>query len=890
MSALLDRLQGALGDSYAIERELGGGGMSRVFVAHEVELGRKVVVKVLPPEMAAGVNADRFRREIQLAASLQHPHIVPLLRAGRADDLVWYTMPLVDGESLRAKLVREGELPIPEVVRILRDISSALAYAHVSGVVHRDIKPDNVLISHKYAVVTDFGVAKAVSEATGESSLTSLGIALGTPAYMAPEQASADPHADHRADIYALGVLGYEMLAGRPPFTAPSPQMVLAAQVTQAPQPITEHRRSVPPALAGVIMRCLEKKPADRWQTAAEVQQQFELMATPSGGMAPTAALPATVRTNGALWKPRSLRIAAAAVGVVALLGAAAFLIPRLRNSAAVDTAAAARPMLVVLPFQNLGSAEDQYFADGITEEITSRLAALGGLGVISRTSAMQYRDTNKPLRQIGEELNVGYVLEGTIRWEKRPDGSSTVRVSPQLIKVADDTHLWAQTYDADLTEVFRVQSDIAAQVAQALNVTLLASRAAETERPPTSNVEAYQHYLRGNEYFYRSNTERDVRAGIDLYERAVALDPRFAAAHARLSIAHSQMYWFYYDRTQQRLDLAREAVAAALRLDPHRAEGHVAQGYLHYWGSRDYARALAAFEEARRIEPSNPRLPEAIAYVLRRQGRWAEARQSLERAATLDPRAGRVLTELGNTTFYMRDFDQSGRWYERALSIVPDEVISVLGLSLVRALQSGRLETGHRIIAEAIGRTGATRFAESIVASGYGTRTTAVFGGPAYVQAVMELPPSDRSDKSSYHFAKADAFAFQRDDVRATVHFDSARISFERLIRQRPDDAFYRAQLALSYAGLGRMDDALREAERGAELLPLERDALDGQDLVEVVAEIRMRIGQHDQAVAILERLLSVPSSVSVQSLRLDPRWDPLRSHPRFRQLVARR
>ena len=307
------RLQVALGPGFRVEHELGGGGMSRVFLAQERELGRQVVVKVLPPEMAAGVNAERFRREIQLAASLQHPHIVPLLAAGHADDLVYYTMPLIEGESLRAKLAREGELPIPETVRLLLDVADALAYAHAHGVVHRDIKPDNVLVANHHAVVTDFGVAKALSESTGKSSLTSAGVALGTPAYMAPEQAAADPHTDHRCDIYALGALGYEMLTGRPPFTGATLQHVLAAQVTEAPEPVTKRRATVPAALAALVMRCLEKSPADRWQTAEELLQHLEAMATPSGGITPTGTHPVAAVANA----PRWLKLALGTAGLV---------------------------------------------------------------------------------------------------------------------------------------------------------------------------------------------------------------------------------------------------------------------------------------------------------------------------------------------------------------------------------------------------------------------------------------------------------------------------------------------------------------------------------------------------------------------------------------------
>ncbi|MGD8727409.1 MAG: protein kinase, partial [Gemmatimonadales bacterium] len=323
MSDLLSRLKAVLGDAYHIERELGGGGMSRVFLAEETRLGRRVVVKVLPPEMAADVNVERFEREIQLAAKLQHPHIVPLLTAGSDGDLLYYIMPFIEGESLRGKLAREGELPIGEAARILREVLDALAYAHAHGVVHRDIKPDNVLLSGKHAVVTDFGVAKAVSASTGESTLTSLGIALGTPAYMAPEQAVADPHVDHRADIYAAGALAYEMLCGRPPFAGQTPQAVLAAHVTQAPDPITAHRETVPPGMVELVMRCLQKKPADRWQSADELLPHLDAVLTPSGGMTPTGTAP-SIDWEVEAQKAHPVRVAGlfllAAVGALAIV------------------------------------------------------------------------------------------------------------------------------------------------------------------------------------------------------------------------------------------------------------------------------------------------------------------------------------------------------------------------------------------------------------------------------------------------------------------------------------------------------------------------------------------------------------------------------------------
>jgi serine/threonine-protein kinase len=311
--------------------------MSRVFLAEESRLGRQVVIKVLPPEMGAGVSADRFEREIQLAARLQHPHIVPLLTAGAAGDLVYYVMPYIQGESLRVKLAREGELPVAEAARVLREVVDALAYAHRNGVVHRDIKPDNILLADGHAVVTDFGVAKAVEGGQAEArsggpTLTSLGVALGTPTYMAPEQAAADPHIDHRADIYSVGVLAYEMLAGQPPFSAPTPQAMLAAQITQAPQPLAIRRPACPPHLSGAIMRCLEKRPADRWQSAAELAPQLESVSTPASGMAPSGAQPAVSSgTEAAIRRAHPARVALLFIAASAVvLGVVAFLVYRL--------------------------------------------------------------------------------------------------------------------------------------------------------------------------------------------------------------------------------------------------------------------------------------------------------------------------------------------------------------------------------------------------------------------------------------------------------------------------------------------------------------------------------------------------------------------------------
>ena len=406
---LREQLQSTLGDTLILEQELGGGGMSRVFVAHEASLGRRVVVKVLPPEMGAAVSSDRFRREIQLAAQLQHPHIVPLLAAGETNGLPYFTMPYVRGETLRARLLKAGELPLAETVRILREVASALAYAHEAGIVHRDIKPENILVSGGSAVVSDFGVAKALT-ASSESGggLTSLGVALGTPAYMAPEQATADPNIDSRADIYSLGVVAYEMLTGVTPFTGRSPQATLAAHVTESPEAITKRRPTVPPLLATLVMKCLEKHAADRPQTATDVMHELDALSTPSGGMTPTAVLPAAKR-SGIGW-----RTAAIGASVVAVFALAIFASGKVQRETEA-TRKMDTPAIAVLPFENVGRKDGQEFADGMTEEITNRLASLRGLRVIGRQSAKSYAGSTKTPQQIATELGVTYVLTGTL-------------------------------------------------------------------------------------------------------------------------------------------------------------------------------------------------------------------------------------------------------------------------------------------------------------------------------------------------------------------------------------------------------------------------------------------------------------------------------------------
>ena len=642
LSDLREQLQETLGSAYTLERELGGGGMSRVFVAEDTTLERKVVIKVLPPELAAGVNVERFKREIQLTAKLQHPNIVPVLSSGVTDVLPFYMMPFIEGESLRARISREGELPTNDVVKILRDVLSALAYAHERGIVHRDIKPDNVLLTKYNSQVTDFGIAKALSaSATQTGFATSLGVAIGTPAYMAPEQVVADPTIDHRADLYSVGAMAYEMLTGSQMFGRSSPQAMMAAHAVERPAPLASKRPSVPPALSALVMRALEKQAADRPQSAEEMLNVLDQLATPGGGSIATVR-PPPVAASIATSNRTKILVAFAAVLILAF--AVAFLIRR-------NPSNAISPRLAVLPFENGGSPDDAYFADGMTEAITNRLASISGLTVIGRQSAKRYVGSNKSPQQIGSELGVNYLLTGSVRWDKSQRGRNIVSVRPALLRVSDGAQIWGDPYQAVLSGEFKLQSDVAERVARALDVALLPHESRAFATKPTNDTIAYDDYLRGR-FFLNKRTTDGVEQALKYFNEAVSHDPNFARAYAGLA----EVYVVLPTYTDVTVDSSwagiRRNAAIAIRLDSTLAAPHAALGsilkYEHRWSE-----AEVEFKRAIALEPGYPTTYQWYSRMLASLGRNSEALTLAEQARRLDPLLPILNLNLGTIQLY---------------------------------------------------------------------------------------------------------------------------------------------------------------------------------------------------------------------------------------------
>ena len=885
MSDIRQQLQETLGTSYTLERELAGGGMSRVFVATDPALNRRVVIKVLAPEMAEKLSAERFAREIRLAAALQDPHIVPVHSAGESGGLPFYTMPFVEGESLRARLLR-GPVPFSEAVGILRDVALALEYAHARGVVHRDIKPENVLLAGRSAVVADFGIAKAVSAARTQSpgapsgTLTSIGQSLGTPAYMAPEQVAADP-IDHRADLYSWGVVAYELLAGRHPFAdKSSAAQLMAAQVTEVPRPISEVKPGLPPPVAALVKKCLEKQPGSRPHSAGEIVEALDAIHSPSAPL----AVPARRRTGPTL--------AVIAVALVSL-GVGAVLFAR-RNASGASSAptgsgaATNARSIAVLPFENLGDSADAYFADGITDAVRGKLTALDGVTVIARASSVQYRKTAKLPRDVAKDLGVRYLLTGTVRFATT-GRVKRVQVSPELVEISDDGQpqsRWQQPFDAEVSDVFHVQGDIASKVAEAMRVALAGAAQTTLAKAPTTNPAAYDAYLRG-EAAWEGGAKNDplsLRRAIGFYEQAVARDSTMADAWGALSRARSLLY----SNSSPTTELAESALAAARRavaLERDGAVAHRAMGAYYQSVTLDHVAALKEFELALRAAPSSAMILNDMAAAKSDVGRLEEAQRDREAAIQLDPRNGRLWIQQSQTLLRLRRTADARAASERAVAVTPTSMGAILS-RVVAEVSAGELARARQAIVDASRDAPLSRILSYVTT--YWDMGWVLDG--ASEQQVLALGPEEfDDDRATWALVRAQQYHWRGDTALARAWGDSANREGARQLRDRPGDAQMHVLrgLALAYAGKAR--EGMAESARGLELgAPdtLATRSINYAYYTYISARTALVAGDREKAIELLGEAMRLRYFVTPAWLRIDPTWKSLRGDPRFEKL----
>ncbi len=876
----------ALRDRYVLERALGRGGMATVYLARDLKHKRPVAVKVLRSDLAASMGPERFQREIEFAAQLQHPHILTVLDSGEAAGQLWFTMPFVEGESLRDRLRREQQLSVEDAVRIAREAAQALQYAHEHGVVHRDIKPENLLLTKDGStLVADFGIARALG---GDEHLTQTGMSVGTPAYMSPEQASGDKALDARTDVYSLGAVLYEMLAGEPPYRGPTAQAIIMKRFTEPVPSVRKARPSVPEAIDQAIQRTLAPIAADRFATAAEFGRALPPSATATTPLATTVAAPSTSRApptappSPLAARTRRPSVTAITLGVGFLIGLAVLFAWRRPHQGGE---AAGTTHLAVLPFENLGPAADEYFADGVTDAVRGKLAALRGLQVTASNSSGQYKHTSKSPQLVGQELGVQYLLVGKVRWDKGQAGQSRVEVSPELVQVATASTKWQEPFEAALTDVFQVQADIAGRVAKALDVALGAGERERLAEKPTANLAAYDVYLQANEVASGVDMTDPVelRRAIDLYERAVALDSTFALAWAQLSRAHSSKYNAGIP-TAADAEGARAGAERALALRPALAEGHLALADYYNFVRKDWVRALAEYDAGRKVAPNNAELLKGVGLVARSEGRWDEGLTALRQALALDPRSIATARRLNYTLVQLRRYPEALAGADRALALNPHD--PALHQSKVMVfLAEGDLPKARAML------DAAEREIEPTAWVAFMANYWDLFWvlDDAQQQLVLRLTPGAfAEDRVTWGLALAGTAALRGDTARARAYADSARLAGEAQVRETPEDGQRHVLLGTALAYMGRKAEAIREGERAVALLPLSKDANIGAYVQHQLARIYLLVGEPEKALDQLEPLLKVPYFLSPGWLTIDPTFAPLKGNPRFERLVA--
>jgi TolB-like protein/Flp pilus assembly protein TadD/predicted Ser/Thr protein kinase len=896
---------------YRLIEKIGAGGMGQVYRAEDTRLGREIAIKVLPTEVAE--NPDRRRRfelEARAVATLKHPNIVTIYSVEEASGVHFITMELIDGQPL-SQLIPSDGFELSRFFELATPLADALSSAHAKGIAHRDLKPANVMLdSDGRLKVLDFGLAKLLAPTTSPETATQAlasatrteeGRVLGTAAYMSPEQAEGKP-VDPRSDIFSLGVVLYEMATGSRPFQGDTPISTISSILKDTPSRVSDLKRTLPRHLGRIIERCLEKKPGKRFQTARDVVNELEGLKreVDTGQLEATAEHVSETGPRGTLTTrpgppvvkaPRRASLLAVAAVVVVGLSFTAWWV--LRDTGPAPTAADGGPaaeasahpsktMIAVLPFDNLGPAEDAYFAAGVTDEIIGRLAVVSGLGVISRTSTTQYDRTGKTLRQIGEDLGVSYVLEGTVRWARAADGAGRVRITPRLIRVADDSQLWAETYDQQIDDIFEVQSTIAGQVIDQLGISLLGGELTAVDDHPTDNLEAYQAYLKASQIPPNLTLQETEQWIAEHLERATLLDPGFLEAWAELSRFHSHWYHENWDRTESRLERAKEAMARAVAIDATHPYALLARGYYYYFGFRDYDRALEDFLAAIEAVPSNSEVQAAIGYIHRRQGKWDEATAELRAAAKLAPRDTNLLENLAETRRARREFHEAAKLRRRIAELEPENTRNRLELVYYTIHTTGEFSRGMdewRTVPQSdqIWYSAGWAFLSML--------------GRDFEQA-HEWAAKIRGESPFIQAARAMLLAHvkaSRDGIEsARPALQSVVAQLESMLDAAPANTDLRHWLAVTHARLGNAEAAIRESRLAIELTA--KDRFIGPQSEENLAEVYATLGRAGDAVDLIERLLRMDynDALTVTRLRLDFVWDPIRDNPRFQALLV--
>jgi eukaryotic-like serine/threonine-protein kinase len=891
MTDLRAQLQEGLGTGYTLERELGRGGMATVFLARDLKHDRPVAFKVLHPELAMSLGPERFLREIKLAARLQHPHILTVLDSGETAGRLWFTMPLVEGESLRDRLRRERQLPVEDALRIAREAAQALQYAHSHGVIHRDIKPENLLLTDDgNTLVADFGIARSFGSGTDEK-LTETGLVVGTPAYMSPEQSAGDKGLDARTDVYSLAAVLYEMLSGEPPFTGATTQAMLVRRLTEPAPSARSVRVNLPESADQAIRKALSPVVADRFGTMAQFGQALDAAGRRDGGTvgreagaAATAVVPSAPPAVPPSRRP-AVPIAALALVLGILIGLGV-LFAWSRNQG--DGPAGGSRVIAVLPFENLGDSADAYFADGVADEVRTKLAQVAGLEVIARGSVVEYRGTAKRPTDVARELGANYLLTGTVRWEKAAGAASRVRVTPELVEVRSGQTArtrWGQQFDASLTNVFQVQAEIATRVADALNVALADSVRAELAERPTASLEAYDAFLKGEAATSgMSRTDlNSLHRGLPHYQRAVELDPEFVPAWARLAILYSRLYSTVAP-TPELAEKARGAAERARQLGPDRPEAINAQGTYQRLVLTDPAQALETFEAGLRLAPSNVDLIGGIASIEFSRGNWEQALSRLQRAAALDPRSASAARRLAYALISLRRYPEAEASQARALALAPSDLATIHQGAVLALAQ------GDRARAKRIARNpppGVKPIEQAYYFARY--EELGWLLDPDQQREVLTLgPDAFGDDRAPWATVLSLLHAMRGQPALTRAYADSARMAYEQHIAAEPNDPQQQVFLGMALAWLGRKDGAIRAATRATEIAPIATDGYIGPYIQMLLARVHMMVGNYDQAVELLKEPVTVPNNLTKAWLRVDPTWDPLRNHPGFQRLVA--